>query len=104
MQKANIASGVVKKASEIFGDPQLNGRRFFWKMKHQEMDEFTHMGQPSVLSRTPAQPKSPAPLLGEHTAFVCTDILKMTEDEFTDLLLAGLLVYKTFALNDLHKR
>ena len=89
MQKANIASGVVKKASEIFGDPQLNGRRFFWKMKHQEMDEFTHMGQPSVLSRTPAQPKSPAPLLGEHTAFVCTNILKMTEDEFTDLLLAG---------------
>ncbi|MFC1867475.1 CaiB/BaiF CoA transferase family protein [Thermodesulfobacteriota bacterium] len=91
MQKAGIAGGVVKKASEIYDDPQLNERGFFWKMKHSEMDEFTHMGQPSVLSGTPARPKSPAPCLGEHTEFVCTEILKMTDDEFVDLLLSGAL-------------
>lgn len=89
MQKAGIASGVAGKASEIYGDPQLNQRGFMWKMEHKEMGEFTHMGQPSVLSRTPALPKSPAPCLGEHTALVCTEILKMEEDEFANLLVAG---------------
>jgi benzylsuccinate CoA-transferase BbsF subunit len=89
VQKAGIASGPVKKASEIYGDPQLKERGFFWKMDHREMGEFTHMGQPSVLGRTPAQPKSPAPCLGEHTAYVCTELLGMSEDEFSDLLVAG---------------
>lgn len=89
MQEAGVPSGMVKKAQHLYNDPQLNERHFFWKMHHNEIGLVTHMGEPSILSKTPAQPRMPSPLLGEHTEYVCKNILQMTEDEFEDLLIEG---------------
>jgi len=89
LQAAGVPAGVVKNTADVFDDPQLRKRNIFWPMNHGEMGLFTHLGQSFELSKTPAQAYSPSPLLGEHTEYICTNILGMSEDEFANLLLAG---------------
>ena len=86
-QQAGIASGVVKTGGEIYEDPQLNKRNFLWLLKHKEMGDFPLLGQPSILSKTPAQARLPSPCLGEHTEYVCKELLGISEQEFDKLLL-----------------
>ncbi len=90
MQKAGVASGVVKNGKNLYEDPQLRARNFFWQLPHKEIGDFTHLGEPSVLSKTPAEPRMPSPCLGEHTEYVCREILGMSEEEFDKLLLDGI--------------
>jgi benzylsuccinate CoA-transferase BbsF subunit len=89
LQAAGVAAGVVKNTADIFEDPQLRQRNMFWKMDHPEMGLFTHLGQSFILSETPAKPLRPSPLLGEHTEYVCTKILGMSDEKFVNLLQAG---------------
>jgi crotonobetainyl-CoA:carnitine CoA-transferase CaiB-like acyl-CoA transferase len=91
MQEAGVAAGVAQKAEDIYNDPQLRQRNIFWKMNHKEIGEFTHMGQPSDLSKTPAEARMPAPCLGEHTDYVCKEILGLSEDEINNLLVEGII-------------
>jgi benzylsuccinate CoA-transferase BbsF subunit len=93
LQAAGVAAGVVNTAKDIYEDPQLRYREFFWKMKHNEMGEFTHLGEPAILSGTPAKPVMPAPCLGEHTEYVCKELLGMGDDEFVDYMVAGAFGY-----------
>ena len=89
MQAAGVPAGVVKNTADVYDDPQLRQRNLFWPLPHSEMGLFTHLGQSFVLSRTPAQAYSPSPLLGEHTEYVCTKILGMSDEEFIDHMRAG---------------
>jgi len=89
MQEAGVAAGVVQNAQDLYQDPQMNARGYFWKMEHKEMGEFTHLGQPSILSKTPAEPQRPAPCLGEQAEYVCKELLGMPENDFDKLLLDG---------------
>ena len=41
------------------------------------------------LSKTPAELRSPAHFLGEHTEYVCTKILVIPDDGFIQLLRGG---------------
>jgi benzylsuccinate CoA-transferase BbsF subunit len=89
LQKSGVPSGVVQNARDIYEDVQLRERNFFWVMNHAEMGEFTHLGQPAVLSETPARPYMPAPLLGEHTELICKDLLGMGDEEFINHMTSG---------------
>jgi benzylsuccinate CoA-transferase BbsF subunit len=89
LQKAGVSAGVVANTADVLNDPQLAGRNMFWPMRHAEMGDFTHLGQSLQLSETPARPYSPAPLLGEHTEQICTDMLGMSDDEFISLMQEG---------------
>ena len=84
-----IASGIVKNAKDLYEEAQLRERNFIWKMHHREMGELTHMGEPSILSETPAQPRMPSPCLGEHNQYVCENFLGMSEQEYDKLLIEG---------------
>ena len=89
LQAVGVPSGVVKNTEDVYKDPQLAKRNIFWSMEHTEMGEFTHLGQSFQLSKTPAKPYSPSPLLGEHTEYICTEILGMSDEEFIDLMQKG---------------
>jgi crotonobetainyl-CoA:carnitine CoA-transferase CaiB-like acyl-CoA transferase len=89
LQTAGVPAGVVKNGADIYNDPQLRHRNYFWELKHPEMGPFTHLGQSFVLSKTPAEARRPSPCLGEHTELICKEFLKMSEDEFADLLQRG---------------
>jgi benzylsuccinate CoA-transferase BbsF subunit len=60
-------------------------------VQHPEMGAFAHLGQPFGLSETPAKPRMPAPCLGEHNEYICTNILGMSDEEFVDALSSGVL-------------
>ncbi|MBN1176080.1 MAG: CoA transferase [Dehalococcoidales bacterium] len=89
LQAAGVPAGVVENTEEVFNDPQLNKRNMYWPMEHSEMGMFTHLGQSFRLSKTPSKAYSPSPLLGEHTEYVCTKILGMSDEEFIDLMQKG---------------
>ncbi|MDO8567338.1 MAG: hypothetical protein Q7R57_01335 [Dehalococcoidales bacterium] len=59
-------------------------------MEHPEIGPFYHLGQPSVLSGTPAKARMPAATLGQHTDYVCREILGMSDEEFVTLYADGL--------------
>jgi benzylsuccinate CoA-transferase BbsF subunit len=80
LQTAGVPAGVVKNGADIYNDPQLRHRNYFWELKHPEMGPFTHLGQSFVLSKTPAEARRPSPCLGEHTELICKEFLKMSED------------------------
>ncbi len=89
MQEAGVAAGVVQNGKDLFEDPQLAHRNYFWPIDHPEMGTFSHLGNPFELKDTPARPNIPAPCLGEHNEYVCTKILGMSDEAFVDLLTKG---------------
>jgi benzylsuccinate CoA-transferase BbsF subunit len=91
LQNAGVPAGVVKNAADIYSDPQLRYRNLFWPMDHSEMGSFTHLGASFELSKTRAQAYMPSPCLGEHNEYILTKILGKTDEEFLELLQAGVL-------------
>ncbi len=89
LQAAGVPAGVVKNTADVYDDPQLRERNLYWPMEHSEMGLFTHLGHSLELSKTPAQAYAPSPLLGEHTEYICTKILGMSDEEFINLMQAG---------------
>ncbi len=90
LQAAGVSAGVVKNAVDIVDDPQLAFRHYFWEVDHPEMGMHYYDGAGGfALSKTPEQVSQPSPLLGQHTEYVCREILHMSDDEFIDLLNQG---------------
>ena len=89
LQAAGVPAGVVENTADAYNDPQLRKRNIYWPMHHAEMGDFTHLGQSFQLSKTPAKPYSPSPLLGEHTEQICTEMLGMSDEEFVSLMQEG---------------
>lgn len=90
LQKAGVAAGVVQNAKDLYDDSQLKERECFWVANHKELGKFTHLGQPSRLSKTPAKLHRAAPCLGEHTEYVCRELLGMSEEEYDECLIEGI--------------
>lgn len=85
MQSAGIPAGVVQNAQDILEkDPQLRDREFLVSLEHPVLGTFGHPAPPYKLTGTPAQLKSP-PCIGEHTEYICTQLLGMSDVEFIEL-------------------
>lgn len=91
LQSKGIPCGIVKNAADLYSDPQLRHRNLFWPMEHSEMGTFTHLGASFELSKTRAKAYQPSPCLGEHNEYILTQLLGMTDEEFLELLRAGVL-------------
>ncbi len=90
LQARGVPSGVVQNARDLIdNDPQLAHRQHWLKLEHKEMGASLYNATPVRLSETPAQITRPAPLLGEHTHEVCTQLLGIDEHEFERLRGAG---------------
>ena len=87
LQQAGIAAGVVQNARDLYNDVQLKERQCFWVADHKELGEFSFLGQPSLLSKTPAELDRAAPCLGEHTEYICRELLGMPKEEYEQCLL-----------------
>jgi len=85
LQSSGIAAGLVETGEDLHRDPQLKHRKHFWFMEHPEIGLVSSSAPPFRMTKTPPRPRLPAPCLGEHTKFVCTEFLQMSETEFTEL-------------------
>ena len=60
-------------------------RRMIREVEHPVAGKMKVIGSPVNLSETPAEVKSAAPLLGEHTELVLKDILNLSETQIAAL-------------------
>jgi benzylsuccinate CoA-transferase BbsF subunit len=91
LQDANVPAGLVLRASEVLEDEQLVDRGYFVYLDHAEAGRRAYDGSGFHLSRTSAEPGRAAPLLGEHTFEVATDVLGLSTEEISDLVVEQVL-------------
>ena len=91
LQAANVPAGLVLRASEVLADEQLVDRGYFLYLDHVEAGRRAYDGSGFHLSRSSAEPKRAAPLLGEHTFEIATDVLGLTPEEIGDLVVEQVL-------------
>ena len=89
LNKAGVKAGMVQSAPDLLNDPQMQHRNFWWFQDHPEAGPHHVIGEGAILSKTPAEQYMNSPCLGEHTSQICTEILKMPEEQFVDLLADG---------------
>ena len=81
---------MVRNPESLFADPQLLARGHFVFMDQAEMGRYASDGNCFTLSR--AEPEyRPSPLLGEHTEYVCKNLLGLTTEEHDQLRVDGVL-------------
>jgi benzylsuccinate CoA-transferase BbsF subunit len=85
LQAVGVPAGVVESAEDISNDPQLNFREHLETVDHSEMGLHACESRSFRLSRTPAPPMKTSPLLGQHTEYVCKQMLAMPDEEFIHL-------------------
>ena len=92
LQKAGVAAGVLQTGEDLVEhDLQLRHRDHFEVLNHAEMGPHLSERPPFRLSKTPSEPQRPFPSFGEHTEYVCKEILGMGDEEFAELIGAGVL-------------
>ena len=91
LQGEGVAAGIVQTAADLYRDPQLACRGALRLLEHEELGQHVVFGQGFTLSATPQPPPSPAPRLGEHTLYLCREVLGMEEEGIASLIGEGIL-------------
>jgi benzylsuccinate CoA-transferase BbsF subunit/naphthyl-2-methylsuccinate CoA transferase subunit len=86
-----VRAGVVNDARGVIEDAHLKDRGFWAYMDHPVVGITLYNMAPIRFSETPIQMKTAAPLLGQHTNEVLTNMLGYTSDEIKQLEEAGAL-------------
>jgi crotonobetainyl-CoA:carnitine CoA-transferase CaiB-like acyl-CoA transferase len=86
LQRAGVPAAGMVRLPDLLDDPQLRARGTYPTLHHPLHDG--HLPTENVAApfepHTPA-PVRPAPLSGEHTVEICTDVLGMSTDQVMDL-------------------
>jgi benzylsuccinate CoA-transferase BbsF subunit len=86
MQTAGVAAGAVADPKDQAEDPQLEHYQFFNRLEHPEIGDLpVYHGPLFRLSKTSYELGRPR-LLGEDNAYVYTNILGLSDEEFVQLL------------------
>ncbi len=84
LTEVGITSGPINTFDETLADKQAKARQVVWNVEHPTIGDLPVMGNSlQYMSRTPAKPQGPPPLLGEHTREVLSQFLEDGElDEY----------------------
>jgi benzylsuccinate CoA-transferase BbsF subunit len=89
LQGAGVGAGVAANAQDLDEDPQLNHYNFYRELDHPYMGKLRYYHPAAIkLSRAETEVRRPI-LLGEHTDYICTEILGMPQDEIDRLRQKG---------------
>jgi benzylsuccinate CoA-transferase BbsF subunit len=85
LQGAGVGAGVVANARDMDNDMQLNYYNFYRELDHPYMGKL-HYYHPAALKLSRAEIEVERPvLLGEHTDYICSQILGMSQKEIDEL-------------------
>ena len=91
LQGGGVAAALVANSKDLAQDSQLAHRKHYVDLEHSEIGPHGYENFAFKLSKTPGAPRTAAPCLGEHSAYVCTEILGLSDEEFVQLLTEGVL-------------
>ncbi|MDO8672505.1 MAG: CoA transferase [Dehalococcoidia bacterium] len=82
LQRVGVAAGIVQTGEDALDkDPQLAARGNWVYLDHPEAGRTAYTADAFKLSETPGHLHSAAPCMGQHTGYVCGELLGMTEDD-----------------------
>lgn len=90
LRTAGVIAAPVLTAQEVAADARLRERGVVVGVEHEEAGRWPQVANPLHFSRTPATEVRPAPLLGQHTAEVLSELLGMGHEEYERLVAAGI--------------
>jgi len=85
LQQAGVAAMPSFNAEELYTSAHLNHRQCWTKVNHPVLGEQMVLLPPWKLSATPPKVSAAAPLLGEHSHYVCKELLGLSDDEISRL-------------------
>jgi benzylsuccinate CoA-transferase BbsF subunit len=88
MQHYGVPAGVVNNGEDLDRDPQLKHSKYYSKRHHPVMGEVKYAQHSIDLPKFP-QNIWRSPCLGEHTAYVCKEIIGMNDMEYNEHIKAG---------------
>jgi benzylsuccinate CoA-transferase BbsF subunit len=91
LQQAGVPAGTVHTNQGVIEDAQLQHRGHFVYLDHPGVGRHPVQRSEFRLSQAAAEHRWAAPLIGQHTAQVCKEILGMSEDEIVTLMAEGVL-------------
>jgi len=78
LSAAGVPCGSVRDLAELFADPQIAARRMVEDVAHATLGPVRVLGTPLKLSDTPATVRIAPPTLGQHTAAILADDLRLS--------------------------
>lgn len=88
MQKNGVPAGVVNNGEDLDKDPQLKHCKYYVKRKHPVMGDVKYTQHSINFPRFPQHVRR-SPCLGEHTAYVCKQVIGMNNREYNEHIEAG---------------
>ncbi len=90
--EARVPMAPVYDMGEAFRDPQAKARGVVWDVEHSRLGSTPLVASAlQHMSRTPARPAGPPPLLGEHTREILRDALDLDDNRIAGLIRDGVL-------------
>jgi crotonobetainyl-CoA:carnitine CoA-transferase CaiB-like acyl-CoA transferase len=72
--EAGVPCAPIQDFGQVFTDPHLLARHYFWDAPHPKAGPVRQLGSPMRFSRTPVRRDTAGPLLGEDTAELLTEL------------------------------
>lgn len=89
LQGMGVPCGVVNNSEGMYHDPQYKHDTRFREIPHPDTGTCLADANPLKLSKAPQVEPVHAPNIGEHTEFVCREILDLSDEEFSTLAQEG---------------
>jgi crotonobetainyl-CoA:carnitine CoA-transferase CaiB-like acyl-CoA transferase len=74
LEKAGVPCAPIQDFGQVFNDPHLIARDYYWDAPHATAGKVRQLGSPMRLSRTPARRDRAAPLLGEDSVALLEEL------------------------------
>lgn len=91
LQAAGVPVAASQRSSDALADPQLAHREYFKWVEHPEHGRVAVENTRFILSATPGKVERPGPVFGQDNEYVLREILGLSDDEVTELIVAGAL-------------
>ena len=88
---AGVPAGVVQRSSDLLVDPQYAHRRFYREHEHAEIGVVPYAGHQFRIRGYDSGPRFAAPVLGQHSFEVVSELLGIPDDEVGELMASGVL-------------
>ena len=85
LQAAGVSAAPVLKIPALMANEHLRERGFWETVSHAAAGAWDIEGPVWRMSRTPAHVRTPAPMFGEHNAYVFGELLGLTDAEVAQL-------------------
>jgi benzylsuccinate CoA-transferase BbsF subunit len=89
MLREGVPAGVVQRSSDLLRDPQYLHRGFYRELEHSEIGLSPYSGHQFRIRGYDSGPRTPAPMIGEHSYEVLGEILGLDDERIAELFADG---------------